>query len=70
MSSDAVGLVLVDGRVAGMIGEVSSAKAGSKVSFLSIIASSSLTPGPHQVALAIATGNPSSPTITYVGSPS
>jgi len=70
MSSDAVGLVLVDGRVAGMIGEVSSAKAGSKISFLSIIASSSLTPGPHQVALAIATGNPSSPTITYVGSPS
>ena len=70
MSSDAVGLVLVDGRVAGMIGEVSSAKAGSKVSFLSIIASSSLTPGPHKVALAIATGNPSSPTITYVGSPS
>lgn len=70
MSSDALGLVLVDGRVAGMIGEVSSAKAGSKVSFLSIIASSSLTPGPHQVALAIATGNPSSPTITYVGAPS
>ncbi len=70
MSSDAVGLVLVDGRVAGMIGEVSSAKAGSEISFLSIIASSSLTPGPHQVALAIATGNPSSPTITYVGSPS
>lgn len=70
MSSDSVGLVLIDGRVAGMIGEVSSAKAGSKISFLSIIASSSLTPGPHQVALAIATGNPSSPTITYVGSPS
>ncbi|MSO58930.1 MAG: hypothetical protein EXQ63_01215 [Ilumatobacteraceae bacterium] len=70
MPNDAVGLVLVDGRVSGMIGEVSAAKAGSKISFVSVLESSNLTAGSHQIALAIATGNPLAPTLTYVGVPS
>ena len=70
LPKDAVGLVLIDGRVSGMIGELSRSKAGARVPFVSVLEPSNLTKGAHEIALAIASGSPLSPTITFIGSPS
>lgn len=69
LPKDAVGLFLVDGKVAGFIGELSGARAGSNVYFRTILSQSSMTPGAHTIALVIATGDPGNPMLTRGPSP-
>lgn len=69
LPKDAVGLFLVDGKVAGFIGELSGARAGN-IYFRTILSQSSMTPGAHSISLAIAVGDPSDPTITRGPAPS
>lgn len=64
LPKDAAGLFLVDGKVAGFIGELSGARAGSNVYFRTILSQSSMTPGPHIISLVIAMGDPGNPTLT------
>jgi len=64
LPKNAVGLFLVDGKVAGFIGELSGARAGSNLYFRTTLSQSSMTPGAHTIALAVAVGNPANPTLT------
>jgi len=64
LPKNAVGLFLVDGKVAGFIGELSGARAGSNLYFRTILSQSSMTPGAHTIALAVAVGDPANPTLT------
>ncbi|MSO58931.1 MAG: hypothetical protein EXQ63_01220 [Ilumatobacteraceae bacterium] len=50
LAADAKGLVLVDGKVAGVVDELAGAKAG-KLDFLAVLDYTLLTKGPHQVSL-------------------
>ena len=70
LPKDAVGLFLVDGKVAGFIGELSGARAGSNIYFRTTLSQSSMTPGAHSIALAIAVGDPADPVITRGPTPS
>ena len=69
LPKNAVGLFLVDGKVAGFIGELSGARAGN-IYFRTILSQSSMSPGAHSISLAIASGDPSDPTITRGPAPS
>lgn len=64
LPKNAVGLFLVDGKVAGFIGELSGARTGSNLYFRTILSQSSMTPGAHTIALAVAVGDPANPTLT------
>ena len=70
LPKDAVGLFLVDGKVAGFLGELSGARAGSNLYFRTVLAHSAMTPGAHTIGLAIAVGDPANPTITRGPTPS
>jgi len=67
---DAVGLMVVDGKVAGMIAGLGGLKAGSSFTYRSMLTAESLTKGSHEVALAIVVGGARKPHVTYAGLPS
>ena len=70
LPSDAMGLLLIDGKVSGMIAEIGGKKAGAAVAYRSMLTASSLDAGDHVAELAIVTGGPRDPIITIVGLPS
>jgi hypothetical protein len=70
LPNDAMGLLLIDGKVSGMIAEIGGKKAGAAVAFRSMLTASSLDAGDHVAELAIVTGGPRDPVITFVGLPS
>jgi Sulfatase len=67
MPADAMGLVLVNGKVSGMFSEIAGQPAGATVAFRSMLTASALTAGNHVVELAIARGGADSAVITFVG---
>ncbi|MEY3806167.1 MAG: hypothetical protein RIR69_979 [Actinomycetota bacterium] len=66
---DAVGVITVDGVVAGFVGEVSGVAGGETVSYTAAIATSQLKSGSQAVALTIVSGTPQSPTYEMAVSP-
>ena len=67
MPQDAMGLLLVNGKVSGMFAEIAGQPAGATVAFRSMLTASALTAGSHVVELAIVRGGADSAAITYVG---
>ncbi len=61
------GLILIDGKVAGVIDELSGAKAG-KLEFIAVLDYTLLTPGQHQVSLVIDNSNSDNSDYELVGS--
>jgi len=70
LPKDAVGLLLIDGKVSGMIAEIGGQKAGTAVAYRSMLTASSLDAGDHVAELAIVTGGARKPVVTLVGLPS
>ena len=70
LPNDAMGLLLINGKVSGMIAEIGGKKAGAAVVFRSMLTASSLDSGDHIAELAIVTGGARDPVITFVGLPS
>jgi len=70
LPNDAMGLLLIDGKVSGMIAEIGGQKAGTAVSYRSMLTASSLDAGDHVAELAIVTGGARKPVVTLVGLPS
>jgi hypothetical protein len=69
LPKDAMGLLLIDGKVSGMIAEIGGQKAGASVSYRSMLTASALDAGDHVAELAIVTGGALKPVITLVGLP-
>lgn len=70
LPKDAMGLLLIDGKVSGMIAEIGGQKAGTAVAYRSMLTASSLDAGDHVAELAIVTGGARKPVVTLVGLPS
>ncbi len=70
LPNDAMGLLLIDGKVSGMIAEIGGKKAGAAVIYRSMLTASSLAAGNRVAELAIVTGGAGNPVITLVGLPS
>ena len=70
LPKDAMGLLLIDGKVSGMIAEIGGQKAGASVAYRSMLTASALDAGDHVAELAIVTGGALKPVITLVGLPS
>jgi hypothetical protein len=70
LPKDAMGLLLIDGKVSGMIAEIGGQKAGASVSYRSMLTASALDAGDHVAELAIVSGGALKPVITLVGLPS
>jgi hypothetical protein len=70
LPKDAMGLLLIDGKVSGMIAEIGGQKAGTAVVYRSMLTASSLDAGDHVAELAIVTGGARKPVVTLVGLPS
>jgi hypothetical protein len=69
MPSDAMGLLLVNGKVSGMFAEIAGQAPGATVAFRSMLTASSLVPGNNTVELAIVEGGADAAVITFVGRP-
>jgi hypothetical protein len=70
LPDDAIGLMLIDGKVAGMIAGIGGQLAGKVVRFKSMLTASALDAGDHVAELAIVSGGALKPVITLVGLPS
>jgi hypothetical protein len=70
LPKDAMGLLLIDGKVSGMIAEIGGQKAGASVAYRSMLTASALDAGDHVAELAIVSGGALKPVITLVGLPS
>jgi hypothetical protein len=70
LPDDAIGLMLIDGKVAWMIAGIGGQLAGKVVRFKSMLTASALDAGDHVAELAIVSGGALKPVITLVGLPS
>ena len=68
IDKDAVGLVVMDGRVVAVVPELAGMQPGTNM-FRSMVLPSALTPGRHEPVLYVARGTPTSPVLTLVGPP-
>lgn len=66
---DAVGVVTVDGVIAGFVGELSGVAAGQTVTYTAALATSQLKSGSQVVALSIVSGTPQSPVFEVAVAP-
>ena len=67
---NAVGVVTLNGVVAGFIGELSGASAGAQVPYRAMLSTAQLTSGPHSVGLTIVLGSAKTPTYEAIVAPS